>query len=580
MFSSLPLELLDLIGNETARLQDRKSLRCTCSLFGIVFRPHVLAEVTLNIHADNLDPGISLLQVLAREFNSGSGGVSKLVRTLNIDSLSPAFPSKDSTFDIFLKRKSRSSLFASTAEKNLWLCFEPALKSLRNLNTLRWRWQSRESEWTRDVLLALLSTPSWCRNLKDCTIHNDSNGKIFIPSPLLRRLRVLSITGPVIPGIFSTRSPASRLETVRLFRKGPHLIPLNTAIPSTISSLGLDGWTIDVPKIIHNNLTSLHLGERIIYTNSDIVLDPHGHFRRETAYDSLWNTLSDKQVHLRSLAVAFKITGALLDYLQSYSGLENLSLMGHSIPTRRFEEVSLRNRFFERVLPMHEKTLLKLEIKPKYDDGWCFGPHNIEVFRRCRRLRCLLVGVDSHGLDDDSESLVNAEDYIDLSRHYPRMSPFFVNYLGASQNSVMISSSLPDMETVRIHAVGSTDTWGIATNRYSGIQRRLKASIKSFASEPLPNGARGNEVLKWVKVYVDNERVLVQNASKVERSLQQLASDEGWVVVDLAKINKDSSTNDEIAPEKKRRPVLHRVSQAVRRFSSRAKRARLYHWSN
>ncbi|KIK66098.1 hypothetical protein GYMLUDRAFT_38592 [Collybiopsis luxurians FD-317 M1] len=561
MFSSLPPELLDLIGNETARLQDRKSLRCTCSLFGMVFRPHVLAGVTLNIQSDNLDPGISLLEALAREFNSGRRSVSKLIRTLYIDSLSPEFSSEDSFSDVFSKQKSSLSL--------LRLCLEPALKSLRSLNTLQWRCQSGESEWTRDVLLALLSTPSWCRNLKHCTIYNDSSRKISIPSSLLRRLRLLSITGPVIPAI-SSRSPAPRLETVHLFRQGPRLTPLNKVIPSTISSLGLDGWSVDVPKIIHKNLTSLHLGVQMIYTNSDIALDPHGYLQHETAYDSLWNTLSVKQIHLRSLTV--EITGALLDYLQSYSGLENLSRMGHLIPTR-LEEVSFRNRFFERVLPMHEKTLLKLEIKQKYDDGWCFGPHNVEVFRRCRRLRCLLVGVDSHGLNDGSEPFVNADDYIDVSRYF---SP------GASQNSVhllfqMISSSLPDMEKVEIYAVGGTDTWGNARNRPLGIQGRLKASIESFASQLLPNGVRGNEVLKWVKVYVDNERVLVQNASKVKRSLQQFASAEGWVVV--GGDGEEFSKNDEELPEKKRRPV-HRMSQAVREFSTRAKRARLYHWSN
>ncbi|KAE9404530.1 hypothetical protein BT96DRAFT_916861, partial [Gymnopus androsaceus JB14] len=97
MLHSLPLELLHKIGSETPRLEDRKSLRRRCSLFGNAFKAQVLAEVTLNIHSDNLEPGIGLLQALvddnlkeSSQSDSGSG-ISKYIRALYIDSLSPSF---------------------------------------------------------------------------------------------------------------------------------------------------------------------------------------------------------------------------------------------------------------------------------------------------------------------------------------------------------------------------------------------------------------------------------------------------------------------------------------------------------
>ncbi|KIK66125.1 hypothetical protein GYMLUDRAFT_239763 [Collybiopsis luxurians FD-317 M1] len=552
MFSSLPIELLNKIGNETARLQDRKSLRFTCSLFGLVFKPHVLAEVTLNIHENNLDPGISLLQVLAKEFSTGRSNVSKLIRTLHIDSLSPAYSSEDSYFD--KRRRPRSSLIASAAEKSLWQYLESALKSLQNLDTLRWRSQSRASEWTSDVLLTLLSTPGWCRSLREFAVHYDSGGEISIPLPLLQRLRILSITGPVLPDISSIVSSASQLETVHLFRKGPYLTPLNTDIPSTISNLGLNGWTIDVPKIIHANLTSLDLREMTTYINSDID-HPHELFPHEAAFDSLWNALSQKQIHLRSLAVSFRITAALLDYIQSYTGLEDLSLRGYW----RYEA---SDRFFEYVLPMHQETLVKLEVMPEYENEWCFGPHNVEVFRRCRRLRTLLVGVNSRGLDDDPEPSANVKYHADDSR------PNSVHLL-----LHIISSSLPDLERVTINAVGSTDTWGTTAKYHLGIQRRLKTSVESFASQSLSNGASGNETLKWVKVYVNNERVVIRSADKVENTLKQ-------VKFIKEPETQEFGTKEPEMPEKKRQPVLHMVSTAVRRLSMRTKRAGLSYRSN
>ncbi|KAJ4485377.1 hypothetical protein J3R30DRAFT_1348920 [Lentinula aciculospora] len=154
MLSSLPLELLYKIGNETPRLEDRKSLRRTCTSFAEVFKGLILAEVTLNIHGDNLNSGMSLLQALVDDVDSPTG-LSKLIRTLYIDSLSPShFLESDLDFEkkqrecklsYHVETLSRSwvkiepqSTAVSMAERKLQLLLEPALRSLCRLQSIRY----------------------------------------------------------------------------------------------------------------------------------------------------------------------------------------------------------------------------------------------------------------------------------------------------------------------------------------------------------------------------------------------------------------------------------------------------------
>jgi hypothetical protein len=109
-------------------------------LFGKVFKPHVLAAVTLNIHSGNLKAGISLLEALEKDTRAGQvphgrHTVSKVIRTLYIDSLCPSFPFFESSE--FGQGKWSRAISVSSAEKKIRLLLEPALKSLHSLDTLR-----------------------------------------------------------------------------------------------------------------------------------------------------------------------------------------------------------------------------------------------------------------------------------------------------------------------------------------------------------------------------------------------------------------------------------------------------------
>ncbi|KAF9073921.1 hypothetical protein BDP27DRAFT_1214970 [Rhodocollybia butyracea] len=264
------------------------------------------------------------------------------------------------------------------------------------MRLFRWRWhQGRDLEWAFTVILASISTPGSPRNLKEFTFHNSSHRATPFPLPPLHTLQTLSIEGKFVPkNLLPIISSAPHLETLQLLRLGA---PTWLDVPLTpqICNIGLNGWAVQVPRLIHSNLQSLELGELIEYNNPHIVDNPFSF--REDAFNSLWDTLSLEQIHLRSLVVSFRTTDSLLRYITSYSGLETLSLRGNWQP-------GTGDSFYKYALPKHADTLVKLEIMPDYEGEWCFREKNAEVFRRCRRLQTLLIVVSSRGLDQDPEA--------------------------------------------------------------------------------------------------------------------------------------------------------------------------------
>ncbi|KAE9397869.1 hypothetical protein BT96DRAFT_1020528 [Gymnopus androsaceus JB14] len=497
MFSSLPLELLRKIGNETARLKDRKSLRRTCSLFGEAFKPHALAEVTLNIHKDNLEPGLTLLKVLADE------KASELEETTKQEQ----FKYTHDTEQVKSWVES-GGVQSKLAEEQLRELLEPALKSLRRLDTVRWHWhRQKQNNWTLNTVLAVISAPEICHNIREFSFQCDWEYSIlfnfYIPDtrnipislPKLPKLQILSISANVSDSVFEaiTKQPiilTTSLTPLNLCSEGlywahipPHIM-LDNVIAPTMSNLGLSGLVTEVPRHILRNLTSLNLSRT----------------HNRDPWDAVWITLALEQIRLRSLVISHyhHNVDAILDYIQSYSGLEILSLISPAWYDPTYNDAA--DRFYKDVLPMHEQSLVKLEVKPVFESRWCFGEHNIEAFRRCTKLRSLWVRVDHKGLEIDPNS--------DVSYWYnqPSTNPNAVHIL-----LDMISFALLDLEKVIIEPARDP---GLAYDHEDFLlgprlcltaRRRIYASVKSFVS----SGSVSTGVLNWVKVFVWNDRVVI-----------------------------------------------------------------------
>ncbi|KAF9068487.1 hypothetical protein BDP27DRAFT_1448359 [Rhodocollybia butyracea] len=544
MFALLPPELLRRIGNKTARLEDRKSLRLTCSLFGEAFQPHVLAEVTLNIHGSNLALGLCLLETLAsreKDFKQlPSSDISKHIRTLYIDALSPSFsPESDADFErkkgrcqytheieqqrrSWVKIEDRTSS-VSDAEKILKSLLQPALTSLRCVDTIRWRRHRKDSEWVLKTVMNSISTSSLCSNIREFTLWytpSDMNTESPIPLPDMCQVQTLFVHGEVsntmsiLALMDHTIISTASLTTVGLFCAGyDYSYPaLRRTIPPNICNLGLDRFSFAIPQVVHNKLLSLEIGDVCI----------------GDGIDDLWLALSLDQIHLRTLVVSHLYTtiDGLLDYLQSYSGLEVLSIRGSSYITPKYDDDA--KRFYSDILPMHEQTLVKLEVKPVFESRWCFSPYNVKAFQTCRRLRSLWIKVDHKGLEPDAKQDAKLKTQTgpcsaaDLPVAYQDQNS--MHYMNSVHLLLdMISSSLPELEKLTIEPARSRllahdhadFMFGVA--HIFGVRRRILASFKSFhvRHTTLTNHS---DVLKWVKVYIGEDRLLLSVDRKAEEA--------------------------------------------------------------
>ncbi|KAJ3820484.1 hypothetical protein F5880DRAFT_1587941 [Lentinula raphanica] len=518
--------------HKVARLEDRKSLRRTCTLFATVFKAHVMTEVTLNIHGDNLDTGITLLQAIVDD--ESVSDLRMFIHTIHIDSLSPSYSLESGTEFAEKQRKCRLSYhvesltrswvkttplsdMAARAEDKLRSLLKPALQSLSRLISVKWQWLGwKESEWTLDVVVDSLSKLGSITEYQ--FYYEPPTGQSGSPPhpalPDLSRLQNLSLSGTffnsfLTPLVGQLMLPA--LTSLKISRdKSPQrFFQLNVDIPSTISGLGLVGFMFDVSQIVHSNLMSLELGD---------VFSPITHML-DMRLDALWEALIAQGIHLRCLILSRAtndFTELFLEYLGSYSGLKTLSLRG----PWAYDDVgydAAADRFYRDVLPLHAGSLVTLELPVVFESRWCFGEHNVEVFQKCTRLRNLWVKLDHRGLAEDPS--VDVPDlYAD--NDLPSQSTF--------PNSVhllldMISTSLPDLEKLIIEPARNPDwrfhrengIWNMGAEFSLGIRRRLHASVESYNAWTSPDaaGACNADVRSWVRMYIANERVVISTKS-------------------------------------------------------------------
>ncbi|KAF5352308.1 hypothetical protein D9758_011963 [Tetrapyrgos nigripes] len=518
----LPNELLEKIVQNVERLKDRKALRRTCSRLALILRPHVLAEVTLNIHRYNLEPGMNMLRALATPGNI----YSSYIRTLYIDSLSPSFYPDPRFKDkqracrdtVELQEMGRDWVSGGgeiEEYEELRTLLRPALESIDHLQAIRWCWRLKDSQWTLDTVMQSLSA---LRHVKEfhflCapSVHRRSSQVAppplipSIPLPDLWDLEVLSVevsfgtrlaidNASIITPLVNHLCSRSKSLTSLHIRTGRDLLgdgraldfdSLDTSLHSSITHLSLGGRSsraLQVAKIpsYFSNLTSLQL---------------RSEYYDEESLKSLFSGLTAKQIHLRRL-VLDDVNGSLLDYIESYSGLEVLSLAGphwYSQP----EHDDMADRFYRQILWLHHNTLQRLEIHPAFEGRWCFGENDSWSIERCRNLRHLSVKVNCDGLPFRSNSLLRY-----CNQHETAANP--VHSLLST-----VHSNLPELHTLHIDSARNPSSAyshfsDSGAERCLAIRDSVLSSIKNLNRER--EEADYTEVPKWVRVYIGGEMV-------------------------------------------------------------------------
>ncbi|KAF5355512.1 hypothetical protein D9758_006415 [Tetrapyrgos nigripes] len=532
---SLPTELLQKIGDETERLADRKSLRRTCRRLGHVFKSTVLREVTLNIYKHHTHQGLSLLHALVDQKDSGY--YSSVIQVLHIVSLSPSsYSSQDGSENGIViptehhpndvEPECTSGLFSQSIQglmarvDIMWL-LGSAIQSLQNLKAIRWHWRLSDGEWAFKTIISSLSS---LQSIKEFTfrytIPKTLKHEIVIPQIDLPNLETLSISvssyiedstpHPVMSNLANhLASQANSLSTLHLENETSYGKPLLTLSNldvlanetfSDLSRLDLIGWSLPDNFIsIFSKFTNLTSLELCRLTSTSTCAFP------------FYTILGENHVRLKRL-VADHVSEATMDYLQSYSGLECLSLKNFN---DNDQNGSWANLFFDKCLPLHRDTLVDLEIHPKVESRWCFGEHNVDAFRRCRNLRSLSVRVECRGMPlepiSDTERLL----FSDCDNDHSSPNPVHL-LLNAT------SSSLPDLQTLHVDATGISKCIGACDDIYAcsylyeaeyfaGARRRIWASINHSGYDGAHCGAYDPTVLKWVKMYVGGRRVTVQD---------------------------------------------------------------------
>ncbi|PBK93652.1 hypothetical protein ARMGADRAFT_910030, partial [Armillaria gallica] len=100
-----------------------------------------------------------------------------------------------------------------------------------------------------------------------------------------------------------------------------------------------------------------------------------------------WVALTRRGIPLVTLLVR-DTTDALMEYIESYSGLEVLSL---SPADNRHAEA-----FYARVLRRHIRTLRKLSIEITSRGKWGVGPCALDALSRCTKLVELNMPIYMH----------------------------------------------------------------------------------------------------------------------------------------------------------------------------------------
>ncbi|KAL0958922.1 hypothetical protein HGRIS_014238 [Hohenbuehelia grisea] len=108
-----------------------------------------------------------------------------------------------------------------------------------------------------------------------------------------------------------------------------------------------------------------------------------------SSHRALWRTFQVEGIRLEKIT-ARPVTEALLEYIASYQGLNELALttVGNSDQQKSDR---LATQLFQKALPPHVATLQVLRVASKYEDLWCVGEHNIQDLRSLSVLRELEI---------------------------------------------------------------------------------------------------------------------------------------------------------------------------------------------
>ncbi|EDR07729.1 uncharacterized protein LACBIDRAFT_298216 [Laccaria bicolor S238N-H82] len=429
-FSDLPLELVQRICDyyvtefREAPMDDERfhcwpgDLRTICRKFDNAIQPLIFERITFNFRAEQFYG----IETQVKDLASSQCPAHLFTKCLHIYAL------RDLRFtpDTFHGSGQLGSSLTSP-------CFEElltkAIRNLKNLRSLFWRiWDEYPVPLVIDALLSLESLTSVSIRYPDLHL---SGFPTFSFSNLTHFS--LSVGSPNYPGartepdtIIEQRDSLLR-QLEDLVLRSPNLARLSVSLDERfwhpVTTFLLTGTLESATQLEILKLRGVQISSaNPINTHklSTLTITSCG----APSYTALLDQLMDTNVHLRVLKCGM-VTKALINYINSYSGVEKLSLElaeifyddedgdeagdQETLPTPGVSTSGVRtpngrlSGKFGSILQKHQDTLAELSVRVPYGGPWCVTNQWADALVSCVKLVYLGITLPSERLCDFSQ---------------------------------------------------------------------------------------------------------------------------------------------------------------------------------
>ncbi|KAK7015156.1 hypothetical protein VNI00_019181 [Paramarasmius palmivorus] len=371
---ALPNELLYQIANELGSGGNTTNLRATCAHLNLILEPLVFSQTTLDTRRHHA----ILADIAENRTRAGS-----YVRKLRI-------PTLDSS--------ARQCGCTMHEDSESWpkAHFESALRSLQGLTSISWTINADDPCWALESVIDCLSPLTTISSLSVYLKGDWSTPRIFPIRKIchFKHLQSCSIQVddiclllPITKAVIASNRPhLKRLQLDGGFADVDH-----GAFDTDLSKL-FD----ELPAGSTSSITHLGLSKFLLGSAVDIL--PHFGSLQSLCLNScvpvdFWSAFSGTGIYLKDVVVDY-VNQAFVEYLESYTGLERISVSFNGIFVGVGRTDGFSERFYQSCVPQHRDSLKSVVIYPKTQGSWCFNANVAKQLRECRGLEELTVGVD------------------------------------------------------------------------------------------------------------------------------------------------------------------------------------------
>ncbi|KAK0234117.1 hypothetical protein IW262DRAFT_1452664 [Armillaria fumosa] len=381
---ALPLELIESVMKQLDSRIDLVHFAATCKQACSVCRPRIFACLRIQVGRECWnDSSASLFKSLTR----GETDVARLVRNLSILTVFPLRTRCSGSADMMYHKTTQARALGKfvKAIRNVI----PQFVGLQHLQSVSRPCDLDPSRGFKaadidTIIRALAALP----RLVSLSLNFGYGPFLLVPPYLIRsslsrfkNLHSVEIRGEAnsygnVIGPLVANNP--KLTRLAIVGRGPALITTFYEIRNYYNLRYLP-------------ITDLSIGCSLDATVPSLVPNLR-HLRIRTTIDffipsEFWAALTQRGIPLVTLLVR-DTTDALMEYIESYSGLEVLAL---SPTDDRHAEA-----FYARVLQRHICTLRKLSIEITSRGKWCAGPCALDALSRCTKLVELNMPIYMH----------------------------------------------------------------------------------------------------------------------------------------------------------------------------------------